>query len=186
MEQPTTSSDRLILRPFTLADAPDIHRMVADRDIASTTLLIPHPYEDGMAEEWIGTHQSQFEWGEQSIFAIVLRADGSLLGNITLRINQSDEHGELGYWIGKPYWNMGYATEATQAVIRYGFEVLGLQRIFAGHFTRNPASGRVMQKAEMTYKGCFRKHHKKWDVFEDLAYYGIIRGDYDSQTRVTL
>ena len=186
MEQPTTSSDRLILRPFTLADAPDIHRMVADRDIASTTLLIPHPYEDGMAEEWIGTHQSQFEWGEQIIFAIVLRADGSLLGNITLRINQSDEHGELGYWIGKPYWNMDYATEATQAVIRYGFEVLGLQRIFAGHFTRNPASGRVMQKAGMTYKGCFRKHHKKWDVFEDLAYYGIIRGDYDSQTRVTL
>ena len=186
MEQPTTSSDRLILRPFTLADAPDIQRMVADRDIASTTLLIPHPYEDGMAEEWIGTHQSQFEWGEQIIFAIVLRADGSLLGNITLRINQSDEHGELGYWIGKPYWNMGYATEATQAVIRYGFEVLGLQRIFAGHFTRNPASGRVMQKAGMTYKGCFRKHHKKWDVFEDLAYYGIILGDYDSQTRVTL
>ena len=120
------------------------------------------------------------------MFTIVLRADGSLLGNITLRINQSDEHGELGYWIGKPYWNMGYATEATQAVIRYGFEVLGLQRIFAGHFTRNPASGRVMQKAGMTYKGCFRKHHKKWDVFEDLAYYGIIRGDYDSQTRVTL
>ena len=186
MEQPTTSSERLILRPFTLADAPDIHRMVADRDIASTTLLIPHPYEDGMAEEWIGTHQSQFEWGEQIIFAIVLRADGSRLGNITLRINQSDEHGELGYWIGKPYWNMGYATEATKAVIRYGFEVLGLQRIFASHFTRNPASGRVMQKAGMTYKGCFRKHHKKWDVFEDLAYYGIIRGDYDSQTRVTL
>ena len=185
MEQPTTSSDRLILRPFTLADAPDTHRMVADRDIASTTLLIPHPYEDVMAEEWIGTHQSQFEWGEQIIFAIVLRADGSFLGNITLRINQSDEHGELGYWIGKPYWNMGYATEATQAVIRYGFEVLGLQRIFAGHFTRNPASGRVMQKAGMTYEGCFR-HHNKWDVFEDLAYYGIIRGDYDSQTRVTL
>ena len=186
MEQPTTSLERLILRPFTLADAPDTHRMVADRDIASTTLLIPHPYEDGMAEEWIGTHQSQFEWGEQIIFAIVLRADRSLLGNITLRINQSDEHGELGYWIGKPYWNMGYATEATQAVIRYGFEVLGLQRIFAGHFTRNPASGRVMKKAGMTYEGCFRKHHKKWGVFEDLANYGIIRGDYDSQTRVTL
>ena len=138
MEQPTTSSDRLILRPFTLADAPDIHRMVADRDIASTTLLIPHPYEDGMAEEWIGTHQSQFEWGEQIIFAIVLRADGSLLGNITLRINQSDEHGELGYWIGKPYWNMGYATEATQAVIRYGFEVLGLQRHIRGPLYPQP------------------------------------------------
>ena len=81
---------------------------------------------------------------------------------------------------------MGYTTEATQAGIKYGFEVLGLQRIFAGHFTRNPASGRVMQKSGMTYEGCFRKHHKKWGDCEDIMYYGIIRGDYDSQTRVTL
>ena len=186
MDQPSTGSERLILRPLTLADAPDVHRMVGDRDIASTTLRIPHPYEDGMAEEWIGTHQVQCERGEQINFAIDLRADGSLVGNITLRINQTDQHGELGYWIGKPYWNMGYATEATQAVIWYGFEVLGLQRIFAGHFTRNPASGRVMQKAGMTYEGCLRKHHKKWDVFEDLAYYGIIRSAYDSRVQVTL
>ena len=186
MEQPTTTSARLILRPFTLADAPDVHRMAGDRDIASTTLLIPHLYEDGMAEEWIGTHQGQFDRGEQINFAIALRADGSLVGNITLRTNQSDEHGELGYRIGKPFWNMGYATEATQAGIKYGFEVLGLQRILAGHFTRNPASGRVMQKSGMTFEGCFRKHHKKWGDFEDIMYYGIIRGDYDSQTRVTL
>ena len=57
MEQPTTSSDRLILSLFTLADAPDVHRLVGDWDIASATLYIPHPYEYWMAEEWIGAHQ---------------------------------------------------------------------------------------------------------------------------------
>ncbi len=178
MEQPTTISDRLILRPFTLADAPDVQRMESDRDIASTTLRIPHPYEDGMAEEWIAAHQDDYQLGLQVNFAITLNHDGSLVGNITLRINQTDDNGELGYWIGKPYWNMGYATEATQAVIKYGFEVLGLHRIFAAHLTRNPSSGRVMQKAGLAYEGCFRSHAKKWGVFEDLAHYGILRSDY--------
>lgn len=72
---------------------------------------------------------------------------------------------------------MGYATEGTQSVMRCGFDVLGLERIFAVRFTRNPASRRVMQKTRMTYEGCLVKHDKKWDVFEDLMYYGIIRED---------
>ena len=80
----------------------------------------------------------------------------------------------------------GLPKQFTVAITSQTIAVLGLQRIFAGHFTRNPASGRVMQKAGMAYEGCFRKHLKKWGVFEDLAYYGIIRADYDSQTRVTL
>ena len=177
MDLPTTGTDRLILRPFTLADAPDVHRLVGDWDIASTTLLIPHPYEYWMAEEWIGARQSQFDLGQQVNFAITLRSSESLVGGISMAINQTDEHGELGYYIGKPYWNNGYATEATQAVITYGFAVLGLRRIFAAHFARNPASGRVMQKAGMIYEGCLKQHVKKWDAFEDMMYYGIIRVD---------
>ena len=110
-------------------------------------------------------------------FAITLNSNGSLVGGISMAIDQHHEHGELGYYIGKPYWNNGYATEATQAVIKYGFESLGLRRIFAAHFARNPASGRVMQKAGMSYEGCLRQHLKKWGGFEDMMYYGIIRED---------
>lgn len=181
--RPTLETVRLILRPFTLADAPDIQRLAGEPDVASTTRNIPHPYADGVAEQWIRTHQEQFEQGRLVNFAIVRRADDLLLGAIGLQINPLDGHGELGYWIGKPYWNHGYCTEAAQAVVRYGFEVLGLQRIHAAYLTRNPASGRVMQKLGMIYEGCLRQHVKKGEVFEDLALYGILRSEYDSQQR---
>ena len=52
-----------------------------------------------------------------------------------------------------------------------------MRRVFAAHFARNPASGRVMQKAGMTYEGCPRQHVKKWGAFKDMMYYGIIRKD---------
>ncbi len=178
-ERPTIETERLILRPFTLTDAPDVQCLAGARDIASTTLNIPHPYEDGMAEQWIGTHQEKYEKGEGLILAIVLRSDQSLIGSIGLNIDQQHENAELGYWIGKPYWNKGYCTEAAEAVVRYGFEVLGLNRIHASHLKRNPASGRVMQKIGMTYEGCLRQHVKKWDIFEDLEKYGLLKGDYE-------
>jgi len=59
-ESPTLETTRLILRPFTVADAPDVQRLAGDREIASSTLNVPHPYEDGMAEQWIGTHQEKY------------------------------------------------------------------------------------------------------------------------------
>jgi|SRR5882672_11216998 len=182
-ERPTLETTRLILRPFTVADAPDVQRLAGDREIASTTLNVPHPYADGMAEQWISTHQAKYESGELANFAIVRRADNTLIGAIGLRINQQHTHAELGYWIGKPYWNAGYCTEAAHAVVAYGFEGLGLHRIHASHLTRNPASGRVMQKIGMYYEGCLRQHVNKWEVFEDLALYGILRGEYVSHPR---
>ena len=182
-ERPTIETIRLILRPFTLADAPEVQRLASDRNIASTTQNIPHPYEDGMAEEWIGTHQEKYEKGELVNFAITLRSGKSFIGVIGLEINQTDENAELGYWLGKPYWNLGYATEAAEAVVRYGFEVLGLNRIYARHFKRNPASGRVLQKLGLTYEGCLRQHVKKWEAFEDMEHYGLLRSEYKHNKR---
>lgn len=178
-EQPELLTERLLLRPFTLADAKEVQRLAGDRDIAATTLAIPHPYEDGVAEEWIRSHKERFDRGEAVHFAIVRRHDLALVGAISLIINREHEHAELGYWIGKPYWNNGYCTEAAQAVIRYGFTVLDLNRIYARHFRRNPASGRVMEKIGMKYEGCLRQHVKKWGVFEDLQQYAILRSDYE-------
>lgn len=177
-EHPILETGRLILRPFTLADTPEVQRLAGDRDIASTTMNIPHPYEDGMAEQWIAAYQERFDRGEQVRFAISHRKHGYLIGAIDLIMNREFDRGEIGYWIGKPYWKQGYCTEAARAVLRYGFETLRLNRIYATHFTRNPASGRVMQKIGMKHEGHLRQHVKKWGNYEDFETYAILRSDY--------
>jgi [ribosomal protein S5]-alanine N-acetyltransferase len=176
-EQPTIKTRNLTLRPFNLSDATDVQRLAGDKDIASTTLNIPHPYEDGMAEQWISTHKDIFEKGKGVIFAIVDNQD-RLIGTIGLCFELAHERAELGYWIGKPYWNKGYCTEAAQAIIKYGFEELGFNRINASHITRNPASGIVMQKIGMKHEGTLREHIKKWGLFEDIEDYAILKREY--------
>jgi RimJ/RimL family protein N-acetyltransferase len=177
---PTLTTERLILRPFALSDASDVHRLAGDWAVADTTLNIPHPYEDGMAEDWISHHQDNFASGQQLTLAVTLRASGALVGAIGLRLTPRFARAEMGYWIGKPYWGHGYCTEAAQAVIACGFGELGLHKIFASHLVRNPASGRVMQKAGMTYEGTLREHVQKWGAFEDLKMYGILRREYSA------
>lgn len=179
-ERPTLETERLILRPFTLADAPEVQRLASDRAIADTTLSIPHPYPVGLAEQWIGTHQERYEQGTQITFAITRRADGALLGGIGIHPEPEHGHAEMGYWLGVPYWNQGYTTEAAGAVLHYAFTTLALHRVFAEHMTRNPASGRVMQKIGLRYEGTLRGHMLKWGVYEDVAVYGIVREDWEA------
>jgi ribosomal-protein-alanine N-acetyltransferase len=178
-EYPHLETERLILRQFSPDDAPEVQRLAGDRAVASTTQTIPHPYQDGVAEAWIATHAPAFERGESVSFAVVRREAGQLVGAIGLRLAPQHERAELGYWIGVPYWNQGYATEAARAVITYAFQTLGLNKVYAQHLTRNPASGRVMQKAGMRPEGILRAHVKKWGAFEDLATYSILRWEFE-------
>jgi RimJ/RimL family protein N-acetyltransferase len=144
--------------------------------VASTTLNIPHPYEDGMAEAWMETHAPQWEARERLALAVTTEEDG-LIGGISLHLAAAHRRGELGYWIAVPYWNLGYATEAAKALIDYGFEELDLNRVVAQHITRNPASGRVLQKLGMSPEGVRRQHVLKWGRFEDLEMYAVLRED---------
>lgn len=177
---PPLLTERLLLRSLTLEDAPDVQHLAGDRDVASTVLRIPHPYEDGMAEEWIRSCSEVYQNEEAINFAIIRKTEQNLIGTIGLELEQEHERAELGYWIGKPYWHHGYATEAAQAVVAYSFKVLKLNRIYAYHFTRNPASGRVLEKVGMRAEGHRRQHTKKWGIFEDSLGYGMLKTDYDS------
>ena len=178
---PQLQTRRLLLRAFSLADASRVRRLADDSAVASTTIHIPHPYADDMAEQWIQTQQERYEKGHEVCFAVVLRSRNLLIGTIGLRLNLRHSRAELGYWIGKPYWNRGYASEAADAVLGYGFETLGLHRICAYHFRRNPASGRVLQKIGMTHEATLRQHTSKWGRFEDLEGYGILRSEYEAR-----
>ena len=171
------TTERLLLRAFTLADAPDLQRLLNTREVALNTLRIPFPYPDGEAERWISTHETH---KDDHAFAITLRRTEELIGCVGLHMKPDHDHAELGYWIGVPYWGRGYATEAAAVVVRFGFETLALNRIFAMHFSRNPASGRVLQKIGMRHEGTLRQHLKKWDEYVDLECYAILRNDFQS------
>jgi [ribosomal protein S5]-alanine N-acetyltransferase len=177
-EQPTLATTRLILRPFTFEDAPAVQQLAGAREVADTTLNIPHPYRDGVAEAWIMTHRQLFRVGVLANFAVVLRGSEELIGAIGLRIEAVHGRAELGYWIGVAHWGKGFCTEAARAVLDYGFNELGLMRIHASHLQRNPASGRVMQKLGMRREGRLRNHVRKNDVLEHLEIYGILRHEF--------
>lgn len=177
MPLPTLESERLILRPFSLDDVDRVAELAGASVVADATLHVPHPYHPDNARSWISTHAENADRGTNFELAITLR-DGTLIGAMSIRPNKRDSRGEIGYWIGVAYWGQGYATEAGRAVLRFGFETLKLNRIYAMHFARNPASGRVMQKLGMTHEGCQRQHVRKGDRYEDAVLYGILREEW--------
>jgi len=177
-DQPILATNRLTLRPFRLDDAWDVERLAGMREIADTTLNIPHPYPVGAANAWIQSHPPAWAGASNATFAIVETKTGKLVGAISLMIKREHRRGELGYWIARDRWNNGYATEASQRVVDFGFESLGLHRIEARHFLRNPASGQVMQKLGMQKEGVERDWAIKWHRFESLAVYSILEEEW--------
>jgi len=169
---------RLKLRPFEMSDASMVQKYAGDYSVADTTLNVPHPYEDGMAEEWILTHQKGYDEGELINYAITLKPENDIIGAIGLTINKIFNQAELGYWIGKTYWNKGICTEAAIALIDYAFKYHESHKIIATHILRNQASGKVMQKIGMKLEGTFKEHVKKWDKMEDVNAYGILRSNW--------
>lgn len=179
--EPKLETERLSLRLFELADAPEVQRLAGAEEVARTTLSIPHPYPDRAAEAWIERTRQAYASGSIHAFAVVPKgATGALAGCVSLRVNDAHRHAELAYWIGRPFWGRGYATEAARAVLRYGFGELKLNRIFAAAMTANPASSRVMAKLGMKHEGTFPQHIRKEGSFADLMYYGMLQAEWEA------
>jgi RimJ/RimL family protein N-acetyltransferase len=159
-------------------DAQRVQQLAGTREVADTTLHIPHPYPDGAAEQWIASHKSAWDAGTGATFAITDRTSGALYGAVALTIERENERAELGYWIAVPFWKRGYCTEAAREIVELAFGTLHLHRLQARHLRRNPASGRVMQKLGMQSEGMLRESVKKWNRFEDIAMYAILARDW--------
>ena len=177
---------RLVLRQFCPADAPRIRELVNDKQVAYGTHHIPYPYPEGAAEEWLAEHAEFVRRGESAVFAVCQQGTQAstdseqspqLIGTVGLAISSFDHQAEIGYWFGRDYWGQGFCTEAVGAVLDYGFENLGLHRIFAQHIARNGASARVLEKAGFSKEGILRQHARKWGVFEDVICYGMLCKD---------
>jgi RimJ/RimL family protein N-acetyltransferase len=140
-------TQRLTLRPAALADAARVSMLAGDFDVACMTGTIPHPYSEQMAAEWIAGALE----GEEGVVFMIERQEG-LIGCTGYRAMAAD-YAELGYWIGKPYWGRGYATEAVGALVAHAFDADGFDFLMAGHFADNPASAAVLRKLGFVAQG---------------------------------
>lgn len=177
-EKKMITTNRLLLRIFQQSDAEEVTRLCNNYNIYKNTLFIPYPYTLDDAVKWIDSHLEKFNNERVYEFAITDKITGTLYGAIALTNIRSFRHGELGYWIGEDYWGNGYATEAAEAMLKFGFFEKDYHRIFARHFLSNPASGKVLPKIGMKKEGIFREHVIKDEEYKDLAFYGILKSEY--------
>lgn len=174
----TLLTPRLRLRPLGAEDATAVAEQAGRREIAHTTISVPHPCPVSEARGWI--HRMTADT-KAVVFAIVEAASGRLVGTIGLRdIDTEHSLAEMGFWVGVESWGKGYATEAASAVLEFAFEHLRLNRVYAHHMQRNPASGRVLAKVGMQREGLERERVCKWGVFEDVVLMAILRRDWQA------
>jgi ribosomal-protein-alanine N-acetyltransferase len=136
-------SERLILRPPRPSDIHAITVWLSDFDVAKMTSRVPYPYSEADAEDFLAL-------AAEHRFAIQRKSDGMFLGMTGLR---PEDGYEFGYWLGKPFWGQGFATEAAHRLVSFAFEALGLQTVHAGWFADNPASGHVLAKLGARHNG---------------------------------
>jgi [ribosomal protein S5]-alanine N-acetyltransferase len=161
--------DGCLLRALTLSDASAIARHANDREVwLNLRDVFPHPYSTADAESYINYASSR---PIQTSFGIVVEDEA--IGNVSLKPGEDIERvsAEIGYFIGRAFWNRGIMTEVVRAVTRYGFESLNLHRIFAVPFAHNEASSRVLEKAGYVREGYMRRSAiKDGRVLDQLLY----------------
>ncbi|MBV9508656.1 MAG: GNAT family N-acetyltransferase [Caulobacteraceae bacterium] len=149
-EHPAISTPRLTLRAPAPEDAETIALLAGDLDVARMTTRVPHPYSRADADQFISRMQG-CDLLREVAFAIDCEGAG-LVGMIGL--HPTGRVGpEIGYWIGRPYWGRGIATEAAAAALAWAGKDWGRRVVVSGHFADNPASGRVLEKAGFLYTG---------------------------------
>ncbi|MBO9692759.1 GNAT family N-acetyltransferase [Chryseobacterium sp.] len=168
---PVIETERLILSQLEEKDVPFIVEYLQHRIYSDLTSNIPYPYTESDARFWLRMSKDAFENNTGYTFGI-RNKEGHIIGAIGLH-DREDDKAELGYWLGIPYWNKGYVTEAAKAIVDFGFNELGFHKIFATHFIHNPASGRIMEKIGMEQEAVLIQEIKKDGEYFDLVRYSI-------------
>ncbi len=173
-------TDRLTLRTLSPDDAEPLVKAIGHPDIAATTLNIPHPYTLEAANTWI-ERVNDLDVQEKYVdVAVFIRESNELVGGIGLMaVSKRHRNAELGYWCAVEYWGKGITTEAALRILKYAFEELDLERVWAICFVGNPASVRVMEKIGMQFEGTARHEYKKGDGFIDNHHYAILRDEWE-------
>ena len=147
---PRLATARLTLRGPEVADAARVAELASDVDVARMTTSIPYPLTLEQARAFL-EHVQGRDGAREALFAIETAEDG-LVGLLELHPFREPTP-ELGYWLGRPFWGKGYATEAVEAALGWAGGAWGKRYIVAGHFDDNPASAGVLIKAGFLYTG---------------------------------
>lgn len=181
------------LEPISPAHAAEVQELASDARIADTS-NVPHPYPVDGAVTWIRYTSAQREQGRELNFAIVEAAPSLGTGRPTpfetepsgrvvgvcgvLNIGGVPRSGELGYWIGVPYWGRGYATAGACQLVKIVFEEHGVERLYSSCLVRNPASFRVLQKAGFRHIGYGTHPNTKWGPEDRFALFELMREEW--------
>ncbi|MCR5873582.1 GNAT family N-acetyltransferase [Phenylobacterium sp. J426] len=144
---PLIQTDRLILRRPVISDAGELCQLANDLGVAGMLSTMPYPYTPKHADEFLGR---ETHWREPN-FAIEHREFG-FMGMIGVSEKEPGRP-EIGYWLGRPFWGRGYATEALRGALGWMTSDWRRKVVWAGHFSDNKASGQVLVKAGFLYTG---------------------------------
>ncbi|OLF75271.1 hypothetical protein AWH62_05475 [Maricaulis sp. W15] len=148
---PRIETERLVMRLPVLEDATNIATYLGDFDVAKNTARVPHPYPELAAEMWVLITRAGWQPGGN--LSLTVEMDGAAIGGGGVFKRKADADWEIGYWIGRPWWGQGLATELGRGLVDYARESLGTRRLIAGYYKDNPASGRVLEKLGFVHEG---------------------------------
>ena len=149
---PELITGRLKLRKISIEDIPSLVKYANNKKIADKILNIPYPYQEPDAVFRISYAYQGFKNKIRYVFAIIFQENEELIGEISLHLDNSKKIAQLAYWIGEPFWSKGIATEATGAILKFGFDNLNLHMIFAECVAENKASEKVLLNNGMIKK----------------------------------
>lgn len=157
-------TERLIVRPINIEDAYDVFEWASDPIVNK---FMPYPLHDNIhqAEEWISSLENKNE------FVFVLKSSGKVIGGGSMSYAEKYKAYELGYNLKRLYWGMGYATEASKAMIQWAYKNLGARDFFACHANENHASRNVIKKCGFQFEnyGKLEKYDGS-EIFEASCY----------------
>ena len=146
-------TDRLVLRPTTLADGPILAPLAGDRTVACWAASMPHPLTDADIQAWIAEAAQHRRAGTGVVLVITDRRDGVIVGAIDLIWDMLWPAGDVGFWIAPDRQSRGYATEALRAILALGFETLGLEAVRTDVMAENAPSRRVLDRCGLRPDG---------------------------------
>ncbi|SCC47218.1 Acetyltransferase, GNAT family [Bacillus cereus] len=178
MEFPKLETERLLLRELTLLDAETMFRYFSKESVIRYFGM--DSFENiEQAKTTIQTFKNRYEEGTVFRWGIEKKGTGQLIGTCGFHlINKHHKRAEIGYELDDTYWRQGYATEALQAILGYGFETLQLIRIAAVVYVENKASQKLLSKAGFQEEGLLRKHMIQNGVAHDTILYSLLKEEW--------